>query len=322
MSSIRFTLFLILFSILILSAATVPEQIRQIKTLIEQERFAEAEQESRNFKRLNPDSPYAGYFEAIFDLRTNRTDQAIDRLSKISAVPGAPVEFLELLGDAYGIKAQTGSLLSAPIVVKKMKKAWETCLEKEPERTSVMEKLIMFHLFAPGVMGGDEAEAGRLADRLQIKEPMRALLVRGRMAQKNKDNSSAEKYYRQARTEFPESAQPDLALAGLFERTERAKEAGPLYQSALAKDPNRLNTKRVLADWYYKNKEYQPALNLCTEILNRDAYNQAGRYLRAQVLIALNRIAEAKTDLQFLLKNFEESYFQKKADELLDDLDA
>ncbi len=317
----RLLLILFLISASFTLAGTVPEQVEQIKTLFEQERYAEAEQEARNFKRLNPSNPYTGYFDAIFDLRLNRIEQAIGHLSKIADAPGAPVEFLDLLGDAYAIKAQTGSLLSAPFAVKKMKKAWETCLEKEPGREATLEKLIMFHLFAPGIMGGNEEEAGRLIVRLQKSEPLQAMLVRGRQAQKNKDNPGAEKFFRQAQTEFPESAQPDLALASLFNRTDRQKEAGDLYRSALAKDPERSNTKRAMADWYFKNKDFQPALKICTEILTRDGLNQAARYLRAEVYIALNRKDEAKSDIQFLLKNFEENYFQKKAADLLDEIE-
>jgi tetratricopeptide (TPR) repeat protein len=83
-----------------------------------------------------------------------------------------------ILGEAYLEKAGADGGLGALGSARKGKAALERAIELDPANLDAREWLLGYHLEAPGIAGGDKAEAGR-----QANEIARRNIVRGRGAQ-------------------------------------------------------------------------------------------------------------------------------------------
>jgi tetratricopeptide (TPR) repeat protein len=102
------------------------------------------------------------------------------------------------LGRIYGEKADGANFFSAASLAGKVRDHFETAVRLNPDSIAARTDLAEFYLEAPGIVGGgrDKAEAqARVLDRLA---PAKAAWVRGRLAEKAKNQADAEKQYRAA----------------------------------------------------------------------------------------------------------------------------
>ncbi|HZR59229.1 MAG TPA: tetratricopeptide repeat protein [Terriglobales bacterium] len=102
------------------------------------------------------------------------------------------------LGRAYGEKADKANFLSAAGLAKKTRVELENAVQLDPKNVAALTDLAEFYLEAPGIVGGGREKAEAEARTLEALDPARADWVYARIAEKKKDFSAAEKYYRAA----------------------------------------------------------------------------------------------------------------------------
>lgn len=70
------------------------------------------------------------------------------------------------LGRAYGRMAETASWLKAAHLARQARKAFERAVQLDPDDPDALSDLIAYYRAAPAILGGSEAKARALAERL------------------------------------------------------------------------------------------------------------------------------------------------------------
>ena len=100
------------------------------------------------------------------------------------------------LGRAYGEKAARAGFLSAAGLAKKVRISFERAVELDPKNWEARTDLAEFYVEAPGIVGGGKDKAQAQADAIMPLNPAMAHWVAARIADKNKDSTTAEREYR------------------------------------------------------------------------------------------------------------------------------
>jgi Tfp pilus assembly protein PilF len=148
-------------------------------------------------------------------------DRAIAACEKAVSLDPNNSEFHLWLGRTYGEKADSVSFFSAAGLAKKVRNEFEKAVALDPKNWAARTDLAEFYLEAPGIVGGGQGKARAQADALDSLNPAKAHWVRARLAEKNKDNATAEKEYRAAIASSHGGANAWLNLAGFFRKTGR-----------------------------------------------------------------------------------------------------
>jgi tetratricopeptide (TPR) repeat protein len=128
------------------------------------------------------------------------------------------------LGRIYGEKADRAGFLNAIGLAKKVRSEFERAVEFSPNSWAARTDLAEFYLEAPGIVGGGKDKARAQAELLAPLNPSMAHWVKGRIAEKSKDNAAAEQEYRAAITASKGGARAWLNLAGFYRHTDRIDE--------------------------------------------------------------------------------------------------
>ncbi|HUO26676.1 MAG TPA: tetratricopeptide repeat protein [Candidatus Aquilonibacter sp.] len=123
------------------------------------------------------------------------------------------------LGRIYGEKADHVNFLSAASLAGKVRTEFERAVALNPENYEARTDLAEFYLEAPGIVGGGQDKARAQADLIAPKNPAVADWIRGRIAEKNKDESTAEREYRAAIAASRGGARAWLNLALFYRQT-------------------------------------------------------------------------------------------------------
>lgn len=102
------------------------------------------------------------------------------------------------LGRIYGEKADGANFFSAARLAGKLRDHFETAVRLDPASIPAHTDLAEFYLEAPGIVGGGRDKAEAQASILDKLTPAKAAWVRGRLAEKAKNQAEAEKQYRAA----------------------------------------------------------------------------------------------------------------------------
>lgn len=102
------------------------------------------------------------------------------------------------LGRVYGEKASRSGFFSAAGMAKKVRTEFERSVALNPQSWEARTDLAEFYLEAPSIVGGGKDKARAQAEALTSLNPAMAHYAFGRIAEKEKDNSAAEREYRAA----------------------------------------------------------------------------------------------------------------------------
>jgi tetratricopeptide (TPR) repeat protein len=125
------------------------------------------------------------------------------------------------LGRIYGEKADRVSFFSAAGMAKKVRGEFERAVQLDPNSWEARSDLAEFYLDAPGIVGGGKDKARAQADALTTLKPAMAHYVIARIAEKNKDNVTAEREYHTAIDVSQGGAHAWLNLALFYRHTSR-----------------------------------------------------------------------------------------------------
>lgn len=136
--------------------------------------------------------------------------------------------------------AQSGSMFSAPGRAKKGLAYLQQAVKLEPANMTYQRALIGFYLQAPGIAGGDEDEAQKLADALLKQDLIQGTLAQADILQKNEKANDALALIETQLATHPENTDLLEAKAAFLAREKKAAEAFTLYQKALTLYPTEL----------------------------------------------------------------------------------
>ena len=153
----------------------------------------------------------------------------------VRAEPGDAVLW-RVLGEAYGGKARTASVLSRLRYAKKCRAAFERAVEIAPDDIDARTALFTYDMEAPAIAGGSAVRAREEAEAIGRLDPGRGHCALGLLLLHEKDFVGAETEYRRALEAQPESGEARAGLAAILLEQSRFDEARR-YWSGLVDDP-------------------------------------------------------------------------------------
>jgi tetratricopeptide (TPR) repeat protein len=140
---------------------------------------------------------------------------------------------------ALGQKAGHASFLSAYSLAKRAHAEFEQAVQLNPRNADALADLGEFYRQAPGVIGGGLDKASNLCNQLEKLDPPRAHVLRGRIAEDQKDLVAAEHEFKLALAANPHPALQWTSLASFYARHKRIPEMESAIHSvnaAVARD--------------------------------------------------------------------------------------
>ncbi len=134
----------------------------------------------------------AFYSEEIQDRAVNECEAALANGLRNDA------RAQDWMGRAYGRKAGNAGPFAALSLAKKVRTAFETAVQLDPNNTAAVNDLSEYYVGAPSLVGGGADKASALAARVEARLPQPAHRIRGLVAEKNKDYTTAEREFRAA----------------------------------------------------------------------------------------------------------------------------
>ncbi len=180
--------------------------------------------------------------------------KATEALEKAAALDPANSETALWLGRAYGRRAETSSMLTAPGYASKARQYFERATQLNPNNLDAQSDLFEYYLEAPGFLGGGLDKAAATAGHMARINPSEGYWAQAKLAEKRKEFASAEAHLRQAIDAAPQQVGRVLDLARLFTRQGRTQEADLTLARADRIAPNSPKVMFTKAEIYVKSK--------------------------------------------------------------------
>ncbi len=188
----------------------------------------------------------------------------------LAAEPGVAMHAL-WLGRAYGRRAESASIFTAPGFATKARQYLERAVELDPRNLDALADLFDYYVEAPGFLGGGMEKAQRTAAQLSLVSPAEGYLAEAKLAEKRNQYSAAETHLRKAVEVAPQQIGKLIELARFLVRQGRVQEADQSLARAERIAPNSFTLMLAKAEIFIKTGRKPQA----REILNR--------YLSAQL---------------------------------------
>lgn len=117
-----------------------------------------------------------------------------------------------MYGNAIGSFLPSAGLFAKARMAPRLREAFEKAIALDGGNLDARTGLLLFHLQAPGIAGGDKAKAREQADAIARLQPWRGVWARLQVAQATKDVAGAGRVLAEATVAFPDSSQPWLTL--------------------------------------------------------------------------------------------------------------
>jgi tetratricopeptide (TPR) repeat protein len=162
------------------------------------------------------------------------------------------------LGRIYGEKADGANFLSAASLAGKVRDHFETAVRLNPDSVPARTDLAEFYLEAPGIVGGGRDKAEAQAKVLDKLAPAKSAWVRGRIAEKVKNQAEAEKQYRAAIEASKGSSDAWFNLALFFRHVRRLPEMEDAINHAAAAQTGQPEALMDAAEVLYRTDRNLP----------------------------------------------------------------
>jgi Flp pilus assembly protein TadD len=192
-----------------------------------------------------------------------KATEALERAAILA--PGSSGVYL-WLGRAYGRRAETSSIITAPGLANKARQFFEKSALLNPANLEAQSDLFEYYLEAPGFLGGGFDKAAATATRIAQISPSEGYWAQARLAEKRKEFGSAEAQLRRALEIAPQQVGRLIDLARFLTRRGRYQEADLSLAKADKIAPNSPRLMFAKADLYIKGKRN---LDVARELLKR-----------------------------------------------------
>jgi tetratricopeptide (TPR) repeat protein len=176
-------------------------------------------------------------------LSENKPGDAVDWFEKATKLAPRSSDAHLWLGRAIGVQAATANVLRQPFLARRLKHTVDRAIELDPENIDARELRWRFYAMAPAVMGGGESHAREEAAEILKRNRYRGLLLSASTATRAKEFATAERHYKSAVAEHPDSIGVASVYANWLADRSRPAEAFAVinaYQKRHPSDPQSL----------------------------------------------------------------------------------
>jgi tetratricopeptide (TPR) repeat protein len=219
-------------------------------------------------------------------LSTTEVDSAIHECEIAAKLKPRDSRTQDWLGRAYGLKADNAGPLTGLKLALRVRDAFQAAVAFDPHSQEAANDLAEYYVGAPSMVGGGFDKATAFAATIEPEMPQLAHRIRARIAEKQKDYTTAEREFRAA---IAVKNAPDawVDLGGMFKRHKQNAAAIEALQHALAvdkaKDSNIVDAASFLIDM---NVEPELALKTLQQYLVSSAKSDDAPVVHVYVLIA------------------------------------
>jgi len=214
----------VLLSILLLVSASAKASATSPKELLASGHLDEAIQALEGQIRHSPQDAESHNLLCRAYFMAEEWDRGIPECERARNLDPQKSLYWMWLGRIYGEKAARAGFLSAANLAKKVRTAFERAVGLDPKSWEARTDLAEFYLEAPGIVGGGKDKALAQADALMPLNAGMAHWVLGRVAEKNKEMTEAEREYRAEIAVTNGGARGWLELAIFLRHTNRLSE--------------------------------------------------------------------------------------------------
>ncbi len=179
---------------------------------------------------------------------------AVEAFEKAVAADPLNSRYQNLLGRAYGRRAETSNPLAAPGYAVKARKAFERAVELDPSNIEALSDLFSYYLEAPGFLGGGLDKAEALALKMKAQNQPEYHSAMARLAEKRKQPDVVERELRRAIELAPKSAGRLIELAKYLARQGRHGESDQIFARARKAEPASRQVLYAQAETYVDSR--------------------------------------------------------------------
>ena len=163
-------------------------------------------------------------------------NEAIEALTRATAMEPNNAGFVDWLGRAYGRRAESGSL-TAPTYATKARQMFERSVALDPFNKEALNDLFNYYLRAPKFLGGGIEKAQELTRRIAWIDPAEGHYAQAMIADERKDYDAAEQNLRVALKLAPANPKRAMDLAIFLASHGRLNESDAMFDQAAAIAP-------------------------------------------------------------------------------------
>jgi tetratricopeptide (TPR) repeat protein len=180
--------------------------------------------------------------------------RATEALDKAAAAAPSSSEIALWAGRAYGRRAETSSVLTAPRYASKARQYFETAAQLNPRNLEALTDLFEYYLEAPSFLGGGVEKAAAASARIAQIDAAEGHWTQARLAEKHREFRGAEEQLRRAVEAAPQQIGRLIDLAKFIAKQGRVQEADQHLARAEKINPDSPKLMYVKADLYIKQQ--------------------------------------------------------------------
>ena len=151
----------------------------------------------------------------------NNFKDAIKHGKKAVKLDKTNSQYYYMLGNAYGIKAQSVGKLAAFAAAKKCRSSYEKAVELDAGNLDARSSLVSFYSMAPGIVGGGIKKAKKQAEAISNIDKVLGHKSYAQIYAKEKDFDKAEKEYKAAIELSDNKSLIHINLGLMYQQTEK-----------------------------------------------------------------------------------------------------
>jgi len=181
--------------------------------------------------------------------------KATDNIQKAVDMNPDSSDYYLWLGRAWGRRAESSSMFSAPMSAAKARQAFERSVELDGKNLEAINDLFDYYLEAPGFLGGGLDKAGALAERIGQLNPAEYHYAEAKLSDKRNQYSAAEQHFRRAIQLAPRQVGRLIDLARYLAKQGRVQESEAVFDQAQKLDPDSPKVLFWRAKTYVQEKQ-------------------------------------------------------------------
>jgi tetratricopeptide (TPR) repeat protein len=308
------------------------DRLEEAKKFIEKREFELAKPILEFLYEQDEENPEVNYLLGEISLRQNNYDDAIDYLDVAIEVDKNNYLYYNMLGNAYGMKAQNSGAFKAAFAAPKAKSNWEKAVELNPEFLNSKLALFQYYIHAPGIMGGDDDKALQVANDLVKRNSALGHVHLANyylLAEENPEKAEIELQHTLT-ADTTDTLYENIKNGNLdilnnlgyhYLRNENYPKSRSLFSKAVELESNRPNPHDSMGDYYVAIAKYDSALICYENALKQNPKFTSSKLNKGKMLEKLNRPQEAILVYKELIEESPNSSRAEEAEDRLDELE-
>jgi len=180
--------------------------------------------------------------------------RASDTFEKAIRLNPQSSELHHWMGRAWGRRAETASILTAPGYASKARQEFEKAVQLDPLNQEALNDLFDYYLEAPGFLGGGIQKAEALAKHIAELDVAEGYYAQAQVDQKRKEFKSAEEHLRRAAELAPKQVGRIVDIAKYLADRNRLPESDAMFSEAAKLSPASPSVLFARAETYVRQK--------------------------------------------------------------------